>query len=164
MVLLQASIHRLKLDFDQKIDDLKIRKKQIVEHVKTVNKRLVEINDELGCEEQLDVPIIDEELEYPENHFQVNDQDVEDYMKRKEEEAALAATKGKKSRKADKSPSPNKLEEDDEEDGVEKKEDLGPIDLETIQALPRKGAKKQTSPNDEELDAIMQIELQYEKD
>ena len=51
MVLLQASIHRLKLDFDQKIDDLKIRKKQIVDHVTTVNKRLVVINEELGCED-----------------------------------------------------------------------------------------------------------------
>jgi hypothetical protein len=81
MVLLQASIHRLKLDFDQKIDDLKIRKKQIVEHVTTVNKRLVEINDELGVSEVMTVPFIDEEVEYPENHFHTTDTEVEAYMK-----------------------------------------------------------------------------------
>lgn len=81
MVLLQASIHRLKLDFDQKIDDLKLRKKQIVEHVTVVNKRLKEINEELGVSDALTVPVIDHEVEYPENFFNTNDEEVEQYMK-----------------------------------------------------------------------------------
>jgi len=47
MVLLEGSIHKLKVDFNQKIQELKLRKKEIVDHVTKLNKRLVEINTEL---------------------------------------------------------------------------------------------------------------------
>ena len=47
MVLLEGSIHKLKVDFNQKIQELKIRKKDIVQHVLTLNQRLKEINSEL---------------------------------------------------------------------------------------------------------------------
>ena len=79
MVLLEGSIHKLKVDFNQKIQDLKVRKKQIVEHVTAVNARLQEINSELGVAEGLFVPTIDKDAEYPENFFEITDNDIEAY-------------------------------------------------------------------------------------
>lgn len=51
MVLLEGSIHKLKVDFNQKIQELKVRKKDIVEHAKSINARLQEINEDLGVKE-----------------------------------------------------------------------------------------------------------------
>ena len=56
MVLLEGSIHKLKVDFNQKIQELKLRKKDIVDHVIKLNERLTEINQELGSKEELFVP------------------------------------------------------------------------------------------------------------
>lgn len=53
MVLLEGSIHKLKVDFNQKIQELKLRKKEIVDHVGQLNVRLTEINKELKIEEEL---------------------------------------------------------------------------------------------------------------
>ena len=114
--------------------------------------------------------MIDEELEYPENHFHVTDGDVEDYMKRKEEEEKEKAARGKKGKRGmtKESPSPVKGrgddEDEEEEEEGEKEVVYGPVDLETIQAMPRTGAKRQTSSGDDELDEIARIELEYEKD
>ena len=58
MVLLEGSIHKLKVDFNQKIQELKIRKKEIVDHVTGLNKRLGEINTELDIKEEPFVPQI----------------------------------------------------------------------------------------------------------
>ena len=84
MILLQGSIHKLKVDFNQKIQELKIRKKQIVEHVSGLNERLTEINDELSQKETLFLPKIDYNIEYPENFYECDDNDVADYKARKE--------------------------------------------------------------------------------
>jgi hypothetical protein len=73
MILLQGSIHKLKVDFNQKIQELKIRKKQICEHVGKLNGRLTDINDELGVKEDLVVPSIDIADEYPENFYECTD-------------------------------------------------------------------------------------------
>jgi hypothetical protein len=50
-----------------------MRKKEIVDHVKQVNLRLGEINKELGMQEELFVPFIDKDAEYPENFFEITD-------------------------------------------------------------------------------------------
>lgn len=47
MVLLEGSIHKLKVDFNQKIQELKIRKQEIIDRVKKLNGRLGEIHNEL---------------------------------------------------------------------------------------------------------------------
>jgi multidrug efflux pump subunit AcrA (membrane-fusion protein) len=95
MVLLEGSIHKLKVDFNQKIQELKLRKKEIVEHVKKVNLRLMEINGELGVKEELFVPVIDKDAEYPENYFEITDEDIAQYKLKVEAEKAKAK-KGKK--------------------------------------------------------------------
>ena len=79
MVLLEGSIHKLKVDFNQKIQELKISKKDIVQHVLTLNQRLKEINNELGQTEGLFEPTIDKESEYPENYFEITDDDIKLY-------------------------------------------------------------------------------------
>jgi hypothetical protein len=40
MVLLEGSIHKLKVDFNNKISELKVSKKEIIERVKKFNQRL----------------------------------------------------------------------------------------------------------------------------
>ena len=74
MVLLEGSIHKLKVDFNQKIQELKIRKKEIIDHVANLNTRLTDINSQLGQKDDvLFVPEIDKDLEYPENYFEIQD-------------------------------------------------------------------------------------------
>lgn len=96
MVLLEGSIHKLKVDFNQKIQELKLRKKEIIDHVEELNGRLTEINKELGDSEVLFQPSIDFESEYPERNFDIQDQDIDDYREKLKREAAAAASKGKK--------------------------------------------------------------------
>jgi cilia- and flagella-associated protein 44 len=40
MVLLEGSIHKLKVDFNKKISELKVRKREIIDRVKKQNLRL----------------------------------------------------------------------------------------------------------------------------
>ena len=51
MVLLEGSIHKLKVDFNSKINELKSRKKLIIGKVAVLHQRLNEINTELGTPE-----------------------------------------------------------------------------------------------------------------
>jgi hypothetical protein len=81
MVLLEGSIHKLKVDFNQKIQELKVRKKEIIDHVLSLNTRVHEINKELGSEESTTCihPTLDKALEYPENYFEISDKDIKDF-------------------------------------------------------------------------------------
>jgi uncharacterized coiled-coil DUF342 family protein len=73
MVLLEGSIHKLKVDFNMKIQELKGRKKEIIDRVKKLNTRLGVINVDLNEQVELFEPTIDEGVEYPEKFFEVND-------------------------------------------------------------------------------------------
>lgn len=92
MVLLEGSIHKLKVDFNKKIAEMKVRKRQIIDRVKAQNKRLGQINNDLGDNNDLFEPTIDEAVEYPEKFFEVDDNDIEAFRKLKleREKAALA--------------------------------------------------------------------------
>jgi hypothetical protein len=141
MVLLEGSIHKLKVDFNQKIQELKIRKKEIVDHVTNLNKRLGEINNELGIKEELFVPKIDLDTEYPENFFEIKDSDIDEFKAKK---------KGKKSER--------KIEDN------EKAVDPSATDYSKISSIARKNAKVQATEIDQEYAQIRHIELVYEKD
>ncbi len=97
MVLLEGSIHKLKVDFNKKIQELKIRKKEIIDRVKKLNGRLGEINGDLGEVVELFEPSIEETSEYPEKFFDVNDQDIETYRKHKVERLRQEAAAKKSS-------------------------------------------------------------------
>jgi hypothetical protein len=69
---------------------LKIRKKEIVDHVGLLNGRLQEINKELKVEEDLFLPAIDKDVEYPENFFEIQDADIVAFKAKKEAEKLKA--------------------------------------------------------------------------
>ena len=94
MVLLEGSIYKLKIDFNKKIQELKTRKSEIIDRVKKLNTRLRDINNNLNEPKDLFEPSIDEKQEYPEKFFDVTDEDIEAFKKKKiEAEKAAQQTK-----------------------------------------------------------------------
>lgn len=81
MVLLEGSIHKLKVDFNKKISELKVRKRDIIDRVKHLNGRLGKINHDLGDSNDLFEPALDENVEYPEKFFEVKDSEIEAFRK-----------------------------------------------------------------------------------
>lgn len=79
MVLLENSIFNMKVEFNRKLEDLKARKQDIIEIVKTRNDRITTINGNLGIEDGLFYPSVDEELEYPEKFFETDDDQLEQF-------------------------------------------------------------------------------------
>lgn len=96
MVLLEGSIHKLKVDFNTKINELKLRKKQIIGNVANLHERLHQINGELGTPETLVLPTIDEKAEVPQKFFDISDKEIDEYreLKKQRELDAAAAKKG----------------------------------------------------------------------
>lgn len=139
MVLLEGSIHKLKVDFNQKIQELKIRKKEIVDHVANLNVRLTGINKELGTTEELFQPEIDKDAEYPENYFEIQDDDLDKFKKEKD------AKKAKKGTKADKKDKKKKEEEEKEEEEEQEEEQAiktdRSVDVSDKRCIARKNAK-----------------------
>jgi len=135
MVLLEGSIHKLKVDFNQKIQELKVRKKEIVDHVTEINSRLSVINEELGVKETLVKPCLDKEAEYPENFFEINDKDIKLFKYKKE--AAIAKEKGKQI-------------EPFEEEEVNNQEKDAAFDHKTAQMQQRRNAKPQVTELEKE--------------
>ena len=77
MILLEGSIHKLKLDFNKKISDLRIRKQDNIADIKRKFERLRVINDKLGdSSDDLILPTIDETTEFPEKFFDVSSEDI----------------------------------------------------------------------------------------
>lgn len=94
MVLLEGSIHKLKVDFNKKISELKVRKRDIIDRVRKLNTRLSDINHDLGDSNDLFEPTIDETVEYPEKFFEIQDAEIERFRQTKaEREKAAAVTK-----------------------------------------------------------------------
>ena len=114
MVLLEGSIHKLKVDFNKKISELKVNKREIIDRVKRLNLRLRQINTDLGDNSELFEPTIDEAVEYPEKFFEVQDKDIEAFRKIKadrEKAAAAAQKKGFGSKKAAAAANPDEAAE-----------------------------------------------------
>lgn len=122
---------------------MKIRKKEIVDHVLNLNTRLEEINNELGVKEGLFVPVIDKAVEYPENFFEIQDQDIEEFK----------AKKGM-----------NKASAREGEEDEDKAKDTAEVDYTKLKSIARKNAKVQSTDLDSEFNQIRTIELVYEKE
>lgn len=178
MVLLEGSIHKLKVDFNNKIIDSKTKKTQIISQVEQMNQRITEINKVLGMEEELFLPSIDEKAEYPQRFFNVNDKDIDQYREHKIKKAAqeAAAAKGGGKRAAAKAAQEEKeaeeLRKKQEEERLKAEEAAKPKMKPTHNNLnpylnavpPRKGHKNMATDLDEEYDQILRIELEYEKE
>jgi hypothetical protein len=150
MVLLEGSIHKLKVDFNQKIQELKVRKKEIIDHVDALTTRIHGINGELGVDDsgaRHVHPTIDKDVEYPENYFEISEGDIKQFKRQKQ--VAAAKAKGK--------PVP---EEEEEAHAAGTQEE----DSRTKQQPNRRGAQPQVTALEIEFEEIRKIELQYEKD
>jgi len=145
---------------------LKIRKKEIVDHVSNLNVRLTEINKELNTTEELFQPEIDKDAEYPENFFEIQDTDLDEFKKRKEEEAKKkkgGSTKSpsKKDKGKKEEEEVNEEEDQDAEDALKTERS---VDIIEKRCIARKNAKVQQTDQDQEYLNIQQIELVYEKE
>lgn len=80
MFLLEDFIFNAKMKFNNEIISLKNRKKNIIEKVKDYNQKIMYINKELNIYENLFVPQIDWDLEYPEKKFEVSVEEIDQVM------------------------------------------------------------------------------------
>lgn len=132
MVLLEASIYKLKMDFNTKIQELKLRKKEILTRVEVLYTRIGAINEDLKTPEELTLPQIDEAREYPQKFFEVNDDDIENFkiMKgQREADDKMKSSKGKSMTAAQKKKLAEereaKLAKDQEDDAAKKRAAAG---------------------------------------
>ena len=174
MILLEGSIHKLKVDFNTKINELKVRKKDIIARVEELHGRLRTINEELGTPEELILPTIDEAVECPQKFFDINDQELEAYRASKKQAALDQANANKKKnnkRKAD----ADKAKEDEKAKAEAAEEDRRKKNAEQFkqpedvhpyrrQMAERKDRKYQVTALDEEMKQIRMIEQQFEKE
>jgi hypothetical protein len=130
----------------------------------------------LGDSADLFEPSIDENVEYPEKFFEVQDADIENFRKVKaerEKAAAAASRKGGFGSKKQAAAAPTQTEEEkaaaDKEAATKAAEEAKlkssvVEDKKRVQGLDRKGKKIQESDLDEEMRQIKRIELSYEKE
>jgi len=170
MILLENSIFNLKSDFNKKLEELKFsRKTSIIELCKEKNKRLDEINKDLGVKEELFYPSIDEKLEYPENHYKINMEDIIKFTHKKAKESKVAVKTSMFGGKKDENvvSQEQKLaqefekiyREEQKKQNVAVKEDKQP----TMIVRPQRQPAHDTE-TDIEMRKIKQIELEYEKE
>jgi len=89
MILLESSIHNIKVKFNDKVHELRKRKVVIIESVDSLYSRLSEINKELGLGDETVKFFIDDKVENPAKMYTVDDDQIEAYreeLKRREEE------------------------------------------------------------------------------
>jgi len=177
MILLEGSIHKIKVDFNIKVNDLRVRKQDIISNVKRLYERLDIINNELGTPEKLVLPVIDEKVEYPEKDFNVTDQDIENYradLKQREIDAKAASknqggAKGRKNKAAQDAEKDAKVKAEAEKkakkDGAQQEEAKEEVIVHEYdrKIADRKNRVKQMTELDEEMKQVRMIELEYEK-
>jgi len=129
---------------------LKIRKKEIVDHVKNLNTRLGEIDKQLGTTEELFEPAIDKDAEYPENYFEIQDDDLEKFKKEKEEAARKAKKGGKPDKKDKKKKEEEENNEEEEQEAEEALKTERSVDIGDKRCIARKNAKVQSTDADQE--------------
>lgn len=166
MVLLEGSIHKLKVDFNNKILDLKHKKTAIIAEVQRMNMRISQINQVLGVKEDLFLPQIDEKAEYPQKFFTTDDKDIDNFRAEKKA-AAEAAASAAKAKGGKKTKAQEKAEQEEADakaraaaDAQEKDKVVKPKLKPThnnenpyLNAVPpRKGHKKMETELDEEYD------------
>lgn len=96
------------------------------------------------------IPQIDKTVEYPENFFEIKDEDVVEYKAKKalDKKGAKSARKG----------------EDEEEEEEKKPAAPAETDYSKLKSIARKNAKVQSTELDSEFNQIRNIELVFEKD
>lgn len=87
LVLLDAKIHGIKMQFNKKLLSLRDLKKGLIEQISESNKKLTSLRKELKQTEQLFEPkMLPEEI--PELRYEVKAKEIEDFIAKQEKEAA----------------------------------------------------------------------------
>lgn len=73
MILLESSIHNIKVKFNDKVHELRKRKVVIIDNVDSLYSRLSEINKELGLNDETVKFFIDDKVENPAKMYTVDD-------------------------------------------------------------------------------------------
>lgn len=73
MILLESSIHNIKVKFNDKVHELRKRKVVIIDNVDHLYQRLSEINKELGMGDETVKYVIDDKVENPAKMYTVDD-------------------------------------------------------------------------------------------
>lgn len=96
MILLEESVHTLRMVFNQNLFQLKEMKAKLIEKFLVYSSRIEHINNELRVKEPIVEPAFDP-VETPELRYQVTDEELESFKKQKEfeEKKRLAAESGK---------------------------------------------------------------------
>jgi WD40 repeat protein len=113
MILLEEAMHKIKINFNQRVLSLRELKKQIIQQISFDNKRIRQINADLGREEELWEPLVSPG-EWPERREEVSAED-------------LQAWKHKEAKDEDDAPA-KKADAAEEEEEEEEEEEIGPAD------------------------------------
>lgn len=89
MVLLQESVHLIKMGLNERFLAMRDLKRRIIKNIKKDNARLRELNTILGIHEDPFEPLVDPS-EWPEDRYKFTKQDVEAFEKEQEKERARA--------------------------------------------------------------------------
>jgi hypothetical protein len=73
MFILEEYLYSLKMKFNNSVKRLRLEKEELINLITSYNGRITEINTDLAVEEKLFVPLIDNELEYPEKFYDITE-------------------------------------------------------------------------------------------
>ena len=90
IALLEEGLYRVKMDFNQRFLALRDVKRSVCARLQEKYAKLADVNEQLGIQEQLRVPEMQEDEE-PERREEVTDADIAAFLRTQEEEAAAAA-------------------------------------------------------------------------
>ncbi|EAS07768.2 WD repeat protein (macronuclear) [Tetrahymena thermophila SB210] len=157
MFLLDEFIYNTKMKFNNEIVSLRERKTSLIDKISNYNKRITEINKQLGINETLFTLTLDKQLEAV-DQFDVTEEQIDQYEQQKNKETAQQSKKGGAQEKTQQQQQSSEKQDDKEKDGKKEKK----VDI-TAGFKPRKGAKVQGSELEDELKSINQMILNAEK-
>jgi len=170
MILLESSIHNIKVKFNDRVHELRKRKVVIIENVDALYSRLAEINKELALPDETVKFFIDDKVENPAKMYTVDDEQIEAYREKLKKTAEEAAN-NKKGKGKNRKPADAEKEQKEAEEAKKKMEENkhakeGPaVEMRDHmrQVAARPDTKVQENDLYSEIRMIRQIELEYEK-
>jgi len=158
MFLLYEILYNSKKEFNDKLVNLRRNKMEIIEKINKYNARLKEIDAELEVTQEYYTPTLDEAVEYPEKAYEISDEQVTEYAKKKEEERLAQQQKGAFFGSVPQQTNPTTKTEP--QNTVAPQVNQGKV---IIQTKDRKNKKFVPSKLEEELIAVQKIRLESEK-
>ena len=162
MFLLEEFIYDTKLKLNHKINDLKDRKQNIMTKINDFNQRIMQINKQLGLEENLFNPKLDLDKEMPDNFMIIDDQDIDDFSKTKDKGSKKGGnygTGGNENAEEEKKYDPSKPQEGQNVKKVEPSNAFGS----SPGVKQRKGMKVQATQLENEAKIVQEMILNAEK-